>query len=222
MRRLYLSGFLCLILGLFSFTGFSGDPAGGGLAGIADDAQSKATELLRNCANEMGIETSGQAVFSVAEDTSAAIIPVAGADKLSRADLADWQAVGVVVSTAPSDTNVNAKFPLLIEVQAKIGTTQGCFRISDADGRVVQEGEMTIEEAPDDKSSAFQNGETVDKALYCYYPYWSYFRIYPRYWFGSWYWYYRYPWGYYRFYWNWYYYPGYCCGSYWWWWWWRC
>jgi hypothetical protein len=202
---------------------FAGDSGVAELQSINKDSEARVNQALVQCAEQFGVSVSGPAMYVNLEDTSAAIMPATGVDQLTRADFADWQILGVAILVGPDDAE-NPSGTFLVQAQAKAGTTQGCYQFVDANGVVVQEGDLTLEEQPDDKGTsglkAALGGDAQTKAWYCGYPYYPWFRIYPRYWWGTWYWYYRWPWGYLRF--RYYWWPYNCCGSWYWWWRWRC
>ncbi len=215
MRRYF--SFLILLLAPLAVMAAGGKNQG--LSEVAADAQARATQFLKDCASSLGVGVEGNAVISIAEDTTSAVMPAEGVSELTRADFNDkWVTLGVISVTAPVSPNGEPVQPggtYTVRAKATAGSSQGCFQIVDVDGKIVQEGDMTIEVAPEDKASA-------GDAYYCYYPYWRWFRIYPRYWWGYWHWHWRWRWGYLRIYWWWWHPYWNCCGPWYWWWYWRC
>lgn len=170
---------------------------------IAAGTTASANAVLKDAAAKQKVEVTGDAVFVTSDDSSAAIAPVKGIENLTRQDLATWKTIGVFTAAGPPDaTSPSGSFS--VRVQANPGSTRGQFQIVDEAGTVVQEGELTIEDAP-----------TAVAVPACYYPYG--FRIFPYYYWGCHWWWYRWPWGYLNFHYCWW--PFYRCCWWWWHWW---
>ena len=209
MRRITLCLMAALGLALVPSLASATDPGGAALREILQGTRAQTNDLMRTCAAEQGLATFGESIFLSSDDSVAAIIATEGADKLTRADLAVWRTIGIIDVAGPPDAQ-SPSGVFTVRVQADLGKTRGKFQIVDKDGMVVQEGEMTIEEAAEDPAP---DGEW--HAYPCYYPYYPYFRIYPYYYYGCHWWYYHWYWGHIRFRYCWWPYYG-CC------WWYRC
>lgn len=225
MKRLVLC---CLSLALLLPTLAAGQAAQS-LRNIAAETRAQTTDLLTQEAGRLGVPVSGESTFLDAQESSAAIIPVAGIENLTRDSLANWTTIGVITVAGPPDAQ-SPSGSFTVRVQAAPGTTRGQFQIVDSLGNVVQEGEMSIEDAPADEvppegaaatgAVALKKGalESATDAYHypgCFYPYAPYFRIYPYYYYGCHWWWYKWHWGHLRFRYCWWPYYG-CC------WWWRC
>jgi len=222
MRRNLLPFALIASLALAAFAQ-EGKNNNQSIGDVAATAQAQATDFMTQCADEFGVPVEGVAVMSTVEDTSAAAMAAAGISELKREDFdGKWVDLGMISvsgpKASPTGDPTQPSGTYRVRVKATAGSSQGCFQIVNADGEVVQEGDMTIEVAPVDKSGATSGG---DFPYYCVYPYWGYFRIYPRYWWGYWWWRWRWPWGYIRFHWWWWRPYWNCCGPWYWWWLWR-
>ena len=209
MKRITLCLLAALGLALVPSLAAASDPGGAALRGILQDTRLQTNDLMRSCAAEQGLATTGESIFLSSDDSVAAIMATQGADKLTRDDLAVWRTIGIIDVAGPPDAQAPSGV-FTVRVQADPGKTRGKFQIVDKDGSIVQEGEMTIEEAGEEPAPA---GEW--HAYPCYYPYYPYFRIYPYYYYGCHWWYYHWPWGHIRFRYCWWPYYG-CC------WWYRC
>jgi hypothetical protein len=226
MKRLVLC---CLSLALFLPALAGGQETTQSLRDIAASTRSQTTALLNREAGTLGVPVSGQATFLDAQESIAAIIPVAGVENLTRDSLAVWTTIGVISVAGPPDAQ-SPSGSFSVRVKAAPGSTRGQFQIVDSAGNVVQEGELSIEDAPADEVSSadgFEAGAVTPKkgdlesstsAFHspgCFYPYAPYFRIYPYYYYGCHWWWYKWHWGHLRFRYCWWPYYG-CC------WWWRC
>lgn len=226
MKRLMLC---CLSLALFLPVLAAGQEADR-LREIAASTRAEATNLLKEEAGALKVPVSGEAVFLDAQESSAAILPVAGIESLTRESLADWTTIGVISVAGPADAE-SPSGSFSVRVKAAPGSTRGQFQIVDAAGNVVQEGELSIEDAPAEEAGAQAKAfpmspvtgkkgvlDSTTSAFHfpaCYYPYAPYFRIYPYYYYGCHWWWYKWHWGHLRFRYCWWPYHG-CC------WWWRC
>lgn len=216
MRKLMLSSLILAILAPAFAVAQDADR----LREIAAQTKSSTNILLKEAAARHKVQVSGDSVFTTSDDSSAAIMPVAGTELLTRQDLQSWKTIGVITVAGPPDA-ASPSGSFSVRVQAAPGTTRGKYQIVDEAGLVVNEGEMTIEDAPSDAAAtaavekdAKLISATGDLAYpQCYYPYG--FRIFPYYYWGCNWWYYKWPWGYLRFHYCWWPYYG-CC------WWWRC
>lgn len=176
---------------------------GSDIAQIANNARAQATSLLNTCAKNRGINVSGQAVLTTTEDTSAALIPLAGVENLTRDDLQTWQTIGLFTAAGPPGASAPSG-TFTVRVQVPAGSSTGSFQIVDESGNVVQDGELTVSDATTSSESGaaaglFPSGEGTDLYAPCYYPYGPYFRIYPSYYFGCYRWAYGWHWGSIRF-----------------------
>ncbi len=187
------------------------DGSGEQLRALADDTRAQAGDLLSSCAADRGLATQGEPVFLATEDTASVLMPLAGVESLTRADLADWTDIGIFTASGPIDASAPSG-TFTVRVQAKPGSTVGQFEIVDADGLVVQSGEISITDDPD---AMMTEPDTTEPAVfepgsggsmlpkddihfgspYCYYPYYWHWRIYPYYYHGCYWWWYRWPWG---------------------------
>jgi hypothetical protein len=198
------------------------------MAEIAQSARDSATEVLASCAAAQGLKTSGQATLTIAAGTSAAIIPLAGVESLTREDLDSWQTIGLFAASPPD----RAEAPggtFIVRVKAPKGSSTGNFQIVDESGKVVQEGELTVAmNTSVDSAGPASSLATNPGALgspsnasypYCYYPYGPYFGLYPYYYYGCYWWTYGWGWGYIRFHYCWWPFHPYCWWYYpcWWW-----
>jgi hypothetical protein len=180
-----------------------------GIGNIAKAARDSATALLQGCANAKGLQTSGQAVVTIAAGTAAAILPLEGVESLTRDSLNTWRTVGIFTASPPAEAGAPGG-TFFVRVQAPPGSSTGSFQIVSESGQIVQEGDLTIEmatAASTDASSA--NSPAMDpgssSSLFypvypaCYYPYGPYFGIYPNYYYGCYWWTYGWGWGFIRF-----------------------
>lgn len=204
--------------------------------GLLSETQAKSAEVLQKCAASQGVTTSGTPVLLATEGSSAAIVPVEGIADLKRDDLNDWKTLGVFSAQGPEGADAPSG-TFTIRAQADPGSEKGKFQIVDANGKVVQEGEMDIEIAPEGSAAKGAGqlfapsavgmppgkpgaGDKLVSGYPCaYYPFYYYpFYIHPYYYYGCHYWVYSWPWGHLRLrycWWPWYYYYpcwwyGYC------------
>lgn len=215
MRKLLLSSLILAFLAPTLAVAQDADR----LREIAVQTKESTNALLQEAAVRHKVEVIGDSVFATSDDSSAAIMPVAGTELLTRQDLATWKTIGVITVAGPPDAD-SPSGSFSVRVQANPGSTRGQFQIADEAGLVVEEGELTIEDAPSDAAATAameKNAKLISTTAefhypLCYYPYG--FRIFPLYHWGCHWWYYKWHWGYLRFHYCWW--PHGCC------WWWRC
>ncbi|MDY7092115.1 MAG: hypothetical protein SX243_04000 [Acidobacteriota bacterium] len=188
-------------------TAQANDPNGNGLRALTNNYTAQVETQLSQCASDLGVPVAGNLSVVTGDNSTAAFMPVAGVEDLTRSDLATWTTVGIFTAAGPADAEAPSG-TFTVQVQAALGSTNGEFRILDSVGAVVQSGEMTITEDAD----ATPPSQTPDQTLVgdienltdeyhygCpwYYPYYYpyYFRYYPYYWYGCYWWHYQWWWG---------------------------
>lgn len=223
MKERFILFGLILSLAATGSPALADDGSGEILRELAIDARAQAGDLLLSCAEQRGLQAQGEPVYLTTEDSAAVLMPLAGVESLTRADLANWTNIGIFTAAGPADAEAPSG-TFVVRVRAEPGSTVGQFEIVDGAGVVVQSGELTINDDPDDPDSvptasqpASQPVGSLEEILrgsgpttsttdqlhgfwpYCYYPYYWHWRIYPYYWHGCHWWWYRWPWGHLRF-----------------------
>jgi hypothetical protein len=182
------------------------------MGSVVNEAQAKAGEILTGCAQNQGVDVGGTPVVLAVDGSSAAIIPGAKVKDLTRDSFKDWQTLGVFTAQAPKGAEAPSG-TFTLRAQAEPGKESGKFQVVDDKGKVVQEGEMKIQMAPEDSASSGKAGALPpgflppsglktpgganQKLYYGYYPpfYYYPFYIHPYYYYGCYYWVYSWPWG---------------------------
>lgn len=186
----------------------AGDAGSAQLQALTQNYQTQVDDQLRQCASQQGLSTYSQSSIVTGEDSTAAFVPVAGVESLTREDFASWRTVGIFIANGPSDAEAPSG-TFTVQIQAPLGSTNGEFQILSTDGTVVQSGDITITEDHDatPPTSALEQSfnDSLDSLSdkyhygYCpwyypyYYPYW--FHYYPYYYYGCYWWHYRWWWG---------------------------
>lgn len=223
--RWILYSLLLLPLLLTSTPSFAVDDGGAALRALADSARTQAADGLKACAAQQGLAASGEAVLLSTQDTASAIMPLAGVETLTRADLEQWTKIGIVTLSGPAGADAPSG-TYTVQVRVDPGANTGEYQFVDDLGIVVQNGELSISDEPVESqqpaapAAVTSNDPTAlplehpNAALqtvtganhlgpYCYYPLYYPFRIYPYYYHACYWWYYRWPWGFLRFRWCW-------------------
>lgn len=176
------------------------------IGGLGAETRIQAFESLKASAAQQGLELEDDATFLTQGESTIVFAPVARIGYFVRAQFANWTTVGVFTALGPADAE-QASGTFRAEVRAKSEHgSEAQFRIVSQNGEIVQEGDTVLDTNPDNESPATTGldakppeGKYYLARFGCpwYYPYFRpyYYRAWPYYKNGC-YWYgYRWWWG---------------------------